>query len=680
MFQLSRNKRRNKPISAISALLFAIFIATPIVGVVTSSTVHALGGTPGDQPPPEDGYLPTDNVLALKLLVITATENDNELQAIERYLKLLGTPYDVLVAKDQELTNNLLIDETTGAGNYQGIIITNSGLGFSDDQGNWGSAFDDEEWQRLWDYEKTYQVRQVALFTFPSTDPEDYGISYVDSVSVFTQDFPVSLTADGQSMFGYLNPTANIPLRFSFVYQASITPGSTATPLMIGPEGNVLAVQSNTADGRERVALTYSHDAFQTHSQLVMYGLIQWVTKGTFIGSRQHYLQVDVDDWFQFSDRWNPETMQSDEDVYRLSYKDALKVKQHQRNFIKRNRNHIKRFEIAIAFNGHLADTKAKRTCKPKGNKNDPLTSVSKCMRKNFDWVNHTYTEISMDFADYPTASYEISQNITTGKKLGLDMSKTGLITGSHSGLGFYADENGVLVDHGLEGSNPNLLAAARDNGVKFLAANHSVPSQQVPDCPVCGIYHPIEPEVFLVPRYPTNVFYNVTTPAEMVSEYNSIYGPNGRTPFWDHDLNYEEILEVETDQALLHMAAFQPYPHFFHQANFHEYTKGSNLVFDWMNRLMEKYKAIYNLPVVNLEWDKLGPQVKKLTDFRSAKASGYIDLGSKTIHLSSENGGPVLFTTPTKPSGLGVTQKKYGAEYLGEISTSASGETVVNY
>lgn len=666
---------------AITAAFFALVTVTfSPVGNVVISTANAF-----DNPPPNDSPSElSEGSVAMKLLIISATDNNNELDALVRYLQLVGTPYDLLVAKDQPLTDSTLINAATGVGNYQSIFLTDAALAYQDDDGNFVSALDADEWQRLWDYEKQYNVRQVALFTYPSTFPEDYGVELNPTdgaIGVYTDPYPLAMTTQGQSIFHYLNSTASIPLSFSFVYRSQLTAGSTAVPLLTDTNGNVLAVESTSTDGRERIALTYSHDAFQIHSQLVMYGLIQWATKGKFIGSRQVYLQADVDDWFQFSDRWNPATGQNDENVFRINHVDALETRRQQRAFNRRYSGLVNDLKLTIAFNGNLSEPGVRSTCNTRkaARTKDPLSAVSKCMKKEFDWLNHTYTEQAMDFVDYPTAVFELSENIKTGKQFGFTMSTTGLVTGSHSGLGIYP-ENGVVIDHGLEASNPNLLAAAKDTGIKYMAANHSYPSHRVDDCDACGIYHPIDPEVFLIPRYPTNVFYNVTTPAEMVSEYNSIYGPNGSAPFWPNDLTYEEIVDFEASLALLHMITFQPYPHFFHQANLHEYERDKNLVFDWMNRVMDKYKALYSLPVVNLKWDDLGPRVKKLTDFRSADAMGFIDPVKREIHLSSVNGGPVMFTSDTKTSGRGVTNIQYGTEYLGEVETSINGTTIVNY
>ncbi|MEZ4606930.1 MAG: hypothetical protein R2865_09070 [Deinococcales bacterium] len=38
----------------------------------------------------------------------------------------------------------------------------------------------------MWQYERDYGIRQVALYGFPGTFPEDYGLSYVSAQATDT--------------------------------------------------------------------------------------------------------------------------------------------------------------------------------------------------------------------------------------------------------------------------------------------------------------------------------------------------------------------------------------------------------------------------------------------------------------------------------------------------------------
>jgi hypothetical protein len=102
---------------------------------------------------------------------------------------------------------------------------------------------------------------------------------------------------------------------------------------------------------------------------------------------------------------------------------------------------------------------------------------------------------------------------------------------------------NDMAVDHGLTGSNPALLRAAKDLGVKYLHGNMSFKSHQ-PSCFNCSIVHPLEKAVTVVPDWPTNIAYFSTNPDEETYFYNWFYAPNGKFPFYDTYQTYAQVLD----------------------------------------------------------------------------------------------------------------------------------------
>ena len=166
--------------------------------------------------------------------------------------------------------------------------------------------------------------------------------------------------------------------------------------------------------------------------------------------------------------------------------------------------------------------------------------------------------------------------------------------------------------------------------------------------CASCGVRHPLKPGIMLLPRFPTNVFYNVTTPDEALSEYNYIYGPGGVAPYWNHDLGYDEYLNAETDIALYHLLSYSPYPHFFHQANLREYEAGHSLLYDWLETLVARYSELSAVPLVTMKWDDLARSVDQRTSFFEAGASGVWDRATNKVTLRSAQGGYVLATGVT--------------------------------
>ena len=615
------------------------------------------------------------NRVELQLLVVSATDDDPSLAALEALLKQLGTPFEVLIAKDEPLTAETLV-AADGTGRFQGVLLATNSLAFNNN-GIWMSAFDADEWNLLWQYERDYGVRQVALYAYPGTFPEDYGLRFKRAESVQGTPYNLALTGAGQSLFSYLQPDATVALRHTYAYLSEVDPASRAVPLLEDAAGNVVAALSTSDDGRERVVLTTSHNPYLLHTHLLGYGLINWVTGGVFIGERHTYLNVDVDDWFQFSDRWNVETNTVEESAFRISPEDAQAAKAQQAE-LRRRYPLAKNFTYVMAFNAAKADLSAPLSCDANVSSPDPLTSMTRCLASDFYWLNHTFTEQQMDFTDYRTSRQEIVKNNQAAKALNLGQTykNASLLTGTHSGLGYHRVDagpgdagSGPYEDFGLGASNRALLSAASRAGVRYLGANHSLASQ-VAACETCGIRHPLEPKILLIPRYPTNVFYNITTPAEAVDEYNYIYGPNGTAPYWPKDLSYDEYLKVETDLALYHVLSFSPYPHFFHQANLYEYAADKSLLYDWLETLVARYSELYKVPLVSLPWHETGKQLERRTSFFAAGASGVWDRTAGTVTLRSANGGEVFAT------GVSFGQREsYGGQTISR-RTFKPGET----
>jgi hypothetical protein len=110
-----------------------------------------------------------------------------------------------------------------------------------------------------------------------------------------------------------------------------------------------------------------------------------------------------------------------------------------------------------------------------------------------------------------------------------------------------------------------------------------------------------------------TSLYYNVSRPAEWVSEYNYFYGPDGAIlpDFWGlgRDLTYAEILDKESDMWVLYLLKGDLDPIMFHQSNLRAFTytgsnypqiglsKGLNhtLLGDLINATLTKYNKLFN-------------------------------------------------------------------------------------
>jgi hypothetical protein len=667
------------------------------------------------------------NRIALRILVIGPTEEDPGLQAWRALLDQLGSNYQVLIASTQDLTPSIL--EDASGGHFQAILLASNNLAYEVSPGNFVSAFSAEEWSRLWEYQRRYAVRSVSLYTFPGpgtpsprfADPEDYCIRSVrpeGDEGIRTDDtatnppgspplFPpinMTLTPEGRGLFNYLNPSAIIPIRYAFTYPARLatvqeSPGCTVQPLLLDSGGNVLGVFSRSSDGRERIALTFAHNPYLNHTQLLGYGLIRWATRGLFVGERRHILAVDVDDWGLASDRWDVTNIYVPgqpprflPEPFRLSAQDAWSAYLQQRQL--NSRFPLSNgFMLNIAFNGRGVNTAAAASCNPSVSGPDPLSSLTRCLASRMRWVNHTRDHPSMDnITDTPSLRFQIAENTRLANQMGLWYGSRTLKTGELSGLGWYrspapaplippalpsecpaisgstgpgADE--PRKDFGLMCVNNNLLDRARELGIRYIHGNFSVNSHR-PRCPICGI--PLRENLLMIPVWPTNIAYTVTTPQEATSFYNYIYAPGGQFPFWPRALTYEEILEQETNLALYHIQTSAT-SHYFHQANLREFAPGRSLVFDYLNRLMEKYTSFYNIPLLNPSWDEIGEYVAERTSHTNLVQAGITATWDRSTNQ-------VIFTAPGGQSGVlfftGATQgvsQVYGGDTVSKINLS---------
>ena len=54
--------------------------------------------------------------------------------------------------------------------------------------------------------------------------------------------------------------------------------------------------------------MTVASNQFQNHNQLLRHGMLNWVTRGVFLGYQRNYLELQVDDLFLGDDAWDPAT------------------------------------------------------------------------------------------------------------------------------------------------------------------------------------------------------------------------------------------------------------------------------------------------------------------------------------------------------------------------------------
>jgi len=607
--------------------------------------------------------------VALRALVIGTNADDFGVATWKTTLDRVGAAYDVLYDADTALTTSTLV-RPDGVGRYNAILLTNS-MQVYESGGSYLSGLDSAEWNILWAYERNFGVRQAALYTSYGTWPENYCLTSTGEGGVGSTPLNVSLTSTGAGVFDYLKSSIQIPVVQSYVYRTAITPGCAAEATLT-QGSDVLGVRTTSSDGRERLALTFTSNQYLTHSDLLVYGLVRWASKGMFLGEQRHHLNVDIDDWFNTSDHFYADGHVEYTPGWQVSGHDLVNL-DNQQVALRAAHPQAAGFKLNLAFNGADIDPFAGSACSPNGGPTE-LTATTKCLKSNFRWLNHTLNHIELNATSYATSYQEINDNRTAGNAIGLTAPDNVLKTPEYSGLGVYNpnpdDDTSPPVDHGLTGSNPELLRAAKDLNVQYLHGNMSFASH-VPAHLNGSKVHPLEPSISVVPDWPTNIAYHVTAPDEETTFYNSFYGPNGRFPYWPVDQTYAQIVDYEAGVALGHVSSGAIYTHTFHIANTRDYGSGRSLVTDWIDAVMTKYEAYYSVPLLNQDW----PTVAAYTTTRNAHFA-QLDAGVDAVYDRST--GTVTVTSPAagtvQVSGVqAASSSTYGTDITAPLVLAAN-------
>ncbi len=586
----------------------------------------------------------------LKLLVISATADDQDLPAIRATLDRIGLPYDVLIASQTPLAKSALWDGQLH-GYYQGVILTTGDLGYSPSPGVWESALNEAEWATLWEYEAAFGIRQVTSYTYPYGAPDSYGLSvagtyYGDPKS---QTVPQGrLTDAGKQLFGYLNPGVVVQPTYAWTYLATVVNPSVTTPILTTPEGYALASINRYPDGRENLTLTMANNPDMLHSLLLSYGVVNWVTKGLFLGERHVNLDVQVDDLLIDSDIWDTVALTDTTNLtYRMTGSD-LGATINWQNRVRGSSPSTAGLKLEMAFNGEGATDIWNFT--------DTLTPAIKANQANFNWVGHTFSHVNLDAITYTLALNELQKNQSSA-------AKTLRLTN------YFKD---ALVQPDISGLyNPEFQRAAKDFGLKYLISDTSRAGWNNPS-PNAGFFSSYQPSILIIPRRPSNLFYNVSTPAEWISEYNCYYGPTGTCAggawrYWDHDLSYAEILDKESEMWLSYLLKWDLDPLMFHQANLRAYDGTRSVLADLLDTTLAKYNQMYSLPVRNLPEHQVGIRMDNRMDYNaSGVRASLVPCTSLTITATKAAVIPVTGVS------AGSNRETYGGQSISYLTLGA--------
>jgi hypothetical protein len=548
---------------------------------------------------------PPPRATALRFLLVTPDEETPSYSAARAALQRIGVPHEVLIARDAELADDLLY-EADGACRFAGLILADGTLAYDDGSG-WVSAFSPDEWDRLAAYELACGVREAVWYGYPDTD---YGLvetgnfddhAHVDAV----------LTADGAARFAYLAPGAVIPIDWVYGYRASIADPGTTTPLLETSDGDLLAAVHTRADGSEVLAVTVDSASWSLHSQLLEFGIVEWLSRGLFVGARRIYLAPHIDDIFLASALWTdgdgqPKYRMSEGDVaHLLAWDAALGDRLPPGSSV----------VTQLAFNGLGAQ--------PSEYPDPSLREALLAAQDRFDWLNHTFTHDNMNAMGDGEAALEVSKNCALADDWQLD--------------GFRCSELVTPEISGLD--NPDALAGIADAGVRTVVSDASLTEALNPDnpgsnpSPNVGRVNPFEPRIYQVPRHPTNIFYSASLPGEEAGLYNQLYGDE-----LDSELSYDQILADEAAIGLARLLAYDVNPTMFHQANLRVFGGETphTLYTDWVDRVIERYSALVRLPIIGLDLRQVARVMQEREAINRCGLAATISADGSMLHLES--------------------------------------------
>jgi len=495
----------------------------------------------------------------MAVLVISATGSEPSFGAIQDALGYHTVPLTTWIAtqKPGQLTPDTLF--TACVGKYQGVILTTGSLAYWDGS-TWRSALSPAEWQTLRAYEANFHVREISWYVFPSADQGLGPPSPPDGVNTTTSPINGTLTAAGQAVFPYVNAANPITITGAWAYQARAT-GAGVTPLLVDSAGNALVSSRANSDGRETIALTFDSNQWLIHDLILAHGLVEWVTSGIYVGEFRAYSEPQIDDLFLDNDIYGG-------GPFRMTVSDFNNIRSWQ---AAQKLNVGQDFRLAWAFNGYGASD------------GDPLTIAVADFNGEFQMISHTWDHTNLDGMSYDNAFIEFDKNDKFARidEAYQNYSTMNLVTPEVSGL-----------------TTPDVMRAAWTVGIRYVVSDTSQPDGDNPT-PNTGRYN--SSGILQIPRKPTNLYYNVSTPAEWTAEYNARYQSN---------LTYEEILDKESQNLLIYLLQGNIDPTMYHQPNARAYDGVHSLLGDLHDMAFAKFRTHSTLPVMSPDMHVAGARM----------------------------------------------------------------------
>jgi hypothetical protein len=244
---------------------------------------------------------------------------------------------------------------------------------------------------------------------------------------------------------------------------------------------------------------------------------------------------------------------------------------------------------------------------------------------------------------------------------------------------------------------NPDYLAALTGAGIATVAADASKAYPNPPDRTTGladadpsnfpkGATFSLGNGIQTVPRYPTNVYYNVANRADQLDEYNWIYTSPpvggcvpiaGVTTCNAAEVPWQAYLDSEARIMMRHLTGNDPRPHYFHQTNIAQSDLGrpvtdttvGGTLYALIDTVLARYDQVYDrgvAPLIQLPHRQVAATLTRQDAWAATRAGGQLTayLLDGVVHIVNASGAPVAVPVTGTTAG-----EAYGGERSGWIS-----------
>jgi hypothetical protein len=254
-------------------------------------------------------------------------------------------------------------------------------------------------------------------------------------------------------------------------------------------------------------------------------------------------------------------------------------------------------------------------------------------------------------------------------------------------------------------GQNPNYLGGLLGAGIRFVATDAS---KTYPTDPlnVAGAQHPLGAafsesgtggSVQTFPRYPTNVYYNVSKQDQQLDEYNWIYvlPANGGgcvpiagvTTCRTTKASWTDYVNSENTIMFRHVMGNDPRPHYMHQSNLADYNAAlpqtdpgqGGVLYAVVDPLLTRYDAYIergSTPLVQLTSTQISQTMARADTWAAKLAAGKVTAWLQDGQLHVRNAATAAADVPLTGTTVGDF---YGGQKSGWTTIAAGSERVLS-